>query len=526
LVDARGGAVDRRLSKRLRKARRSGNLAFRRKHPETMPRKAIRQISRRSFLAASAAFAARPAVAAPPTAPAAGPPEVVIVGAGAAGIAAARRLAAAGRRAVLLEASDHIGGRCITDSRTFGVPYDRGAHWIYTPALNPLTKLPPRRGVEIYPAPPSQKVRIGRRNAREGELEDFLAAEVRAIRAINDATRRGDPPCEQVVPNDLADWRATVEFFLGPYASAKDLAQVSAVDFSKAAERNAAMFCRQGLGALVAALADGLTIQLSTPVKAIDSRGTLRVDTAKGSLTARAVIVTASTNVIAAGRIAFTPDLPHRSTDAFRQLSLGSYDHIALELVGNPLGLDSDDLVFEKSADTHTAAMLANVSGTPLCLVDVAGSFGRDLSAQGDAAMVAFASDWLAGLYGAEVKKAIGRTHATRWNAEPWTLGASSAAVPGGEYARRVLFEPVNDAVWFAGEAAHETLWGTVGGAWESGERAADAVLQKLGPLKPPPAEATAAPKRKVQPASAAPRAQPREALTPNGTPSIMRDER
>jgi hypothetical protein len=60
--------------------------------------------------------------------------------------------------------------------------------------------------------------------------------------------------------------------------------------------------------------------------------------------------------------------------------------------------------------------------------------------------------------------------------------------------------EPVNDAIWFAGEAAHETLWGTVGGAWESGERAADAVLRRLGGQKePPPAEAEAAPKHKAK---------------------------
>jgi monoamine oxidase len=41
--------------------------------------------------------------------------------------------------------------------------------------------------------------------------------------------------------------------------------------------------------------------------------------------------------------------------------------------------------------------------------------------------------------------------------------------------------ESVNDRIWFAGEAAHETLWGTVGGAWESGERAADAAVRSLG---------------------------------------------
>jgi Flavin containing amine oxidoreductase len=167
--------------------------------------------------------------------------------------------------------------------------------------------------------------------------------------------------------------------------------------------------------------------------------------------------------------------------------------------------------------------MLANVSGTPLCLVDVAGAFGRDLSARGEAAMVDFASQWLAGLYGAEIKKAIGRTQATRWNSEAFTLGAASAAVPGAQLARRIMMEPVNDTIWFAGEAAHETLWGTVGGAWESGERAAEAVLRRLGVLKPAPAEAEAAPKPKVKGTRPAP---PREQSSFGATPSIMRPER
>ena len=478
------------------------------------------RMSRRSFLAASAALAARPAIGA--TVPSSGVIDVVIVGAGAAGIAAARRIAAAGRRFVLIEAADHVGGRCITDTGTFGVPYDRGAHWIHLPDSNPLTKLVPRRGIEIYRAPASQKVRIGRRNAREGELEDFLAAQVRATRAIADAARKADVPCDQALPNDLGDWRSTVEFVLGPFGCGKDLAQVSAVDFARAAERNAAAFCRQGLGALLAALAQGIAVQLSTPATAIDISRNVAVQTPKGTITARTAIVTVSTNVISSGRIRFTPDLPHRQIDAFGRLSLGSYDHIALDLVGNPLGLDSDDLVFEKSVNTHTAAILANVSGTPLCLIEVAGSFGRDLSAQGEAAMVDFAGEWLARLYGAEVKKAIDRASATRWNSDTWTLGAASAAVPGGQAARRILSEPLRDAVWFAGEAAHETLWGTVGGAWESGERAADAVLRRLGGLKEPaPAETKVTPKHKRKRA----RVEPREPLEFGATPRIIRGE-
>src|SRR6202041_3087378 len=92
----------------------------------------------------------------------------------------------------------------------------------------------------------------------------------------------------------------------------------------------------------------------------------------------------------------------------------------------------------------------------------------------------------------------IGRKHATRWNSEPYALGAWSAAVPGSQFARRQFLDPIADNVWYAGEAAHETLWGTVGGAWESGERAADAVLHRFGPVKQSvPAQTQAPPKSK-----------------------------
>ena len=492
-----------------------------------MPRKSSPGLSRRSFLAASAALAARPAFGAT----ASGSFDVVIVGAGAAGIAAARKVAAAGGRYVVIEATDHVGGRCITDTRSFGVPYDRGAHWIYLPDSNPVTKLGPHRGLEVYPAPPSQKVRVGRRNAREGELEDFLAAQVRTTRAIADAARKADIPCEQQVSNDIGEWRATVEFVLGPYMCSKDLIQVSSFDFAKATERNAAAFCKQGFGALLASLAQGLNVQLTTPAKSIDTRRGISVDTAKGTISARTAIVTVPTNVVASGGLRFTPDLGHHEIDSFGRLALGSYDHIALELVGNPLGIESDDLIFEKSADTHTAAILANVSGTALCTVDVAGAFGRDLSAQGEAAMVDFASEWLAGLYGAEVKKAIKRTSTTRWNKEPYALGAWSCAVPGSQFARRQYLDQIADNVWYAGEAAHETLWGTVGGAWESGERAADAVIRRVGPFKP---SAPAAAQIEASPASKPKRVRaeqpaPRHESTQQyfgDTPTIMREGR
>ena len=435
-------------------------------------------LSRRSFLASSVAVAAHPALALP----ASSGIDVVIVGAGAAGIAAARRIAAAGRKLMLFEATDRVGGRCFTDTRTFGIPYDRGAHWIHMPDVNPLAKLVPKTGLDLYAAPPGQRLRIGLRHAREGEMEDFLANLVRCNRAIYNAARgRTDISGAQALPKDLGDWRATMEFVLGPFGCGKDLDEVSAMDVARSAERNVDAFCREGVGTLLAKLAAGLPIQFSTPVKGIDWGGKwVEVQTVRGDLRTRAVIITASTGVLAAGKIRFDPELPKRHVEAIGKLGLGSYDHVAIEFAGNPLGLESDDLMFEKATSQRTAALLANLSGSKLCFVDVAGKLGAGLAEEGEAAMAAFALDWLASLYGSEVKQAVRRTHATRWNKEPWVLGAFSAAAPGGQWARKALSEPLRERLWFAGEAVHETLWGTVGGAWEAGERAAEAALKRI----------------------------------------------
>jgi monoamine oxidase len=428
-------------------------------------------VGRRSFIAGAAALAAPPALGA---VSASGDTDVAIVGVGAAGIAAARKVAAAGRRFALIEASDHVGGRCVTDMRTFGVPFDRGAHFVHFP--DPV-------GVEIYPAPPGQKLRIGKRNAREGEMEDYLATLVRASRAIQEAARgKADVASMQALPKDLGDWRPAVEFVLGPYAYGKTLDELSAMDFSRALERDVDAYCRQGYGALLAKLATDLPVQFGVAAQRVLSlRNAVEIETTRGRITARAVIMTASTGVLGADKIRFEPALPPRHRDAIAKLSLGAYEHVALELKGNPLQAQNDDLIFEKPSGPRTAALLANVSGTPLSLVEVAGKVARELTAQGEAAMVDYASSWLAELYGADVKKAIGKTAVTNWSRDPFTLGASSAAAPGGQPGRRVLMEPVRDRLFFAGEAVHETLWGTVGGAWESGERAADAALRLWG---------------------------------------------
>src|SRR4051794_28499401 len=74
--------------------------------------------------------------------------DVAIVGAGAAGVAASRRLVEAGQSAILIEASDRVGGRAWTTAIA-GMPLDLGCGWLHSADRNPLVALAETAGFSI-----------------------------------------------------------------------------------------------------------------------------------------------------------------------------------------------------------------------------------------------------------------------------------------------------------------------------------------------------------------------------------------
>lgn len=66
------------------------------------------------------------------------------------------------------------------------------------------------------------------------------------------------------------------------------------------------------------------------------------------------------------------------------------------------------------------------------------------------------------------------------WLADPFARGAYSYVLVGGKEARQSLARPLHDTLFFAGEATHAEESGTVGGALDSGIRAAKELQQYL----------------------------------------------
>ncbi|NMN57979.1 monoamine oxidase [Xanthobacter sp. SG618] len=445
-----------------------------------------RGLSRRALLVRGVALAATPLVGMSlATSRALGQQteaDVIIIGAGAAGIAAARRIAEAGRSYVLLEAAKQVGGRTVTDTTQFGVPFDLGAARLNMPAARPMAAFGRAEGLDIYRAPDGGRLYVGGREAGDTDYEDFIATVRRGERAIvaaGDANR--DMAASRALP-DLGPWGPSARFVLGPFNCAKELDQVSTVDVSRFDERESEDICRQGVGTLVAQLARPLTVRLEVAARAIDlSPRLVSVQTNKGTVTGRTVIVAVPPSLIAAGKLRIGPSLPQRYRTAVEKITLGAFDHIGFRLPRNPGNLGADELIYFRADGPRAYALRARIGGTDLYSLEVGGDVATGLADSPPEAAAAFVKAALTREFGADTAARVGKVFATRWSKEPWALGAFSCALPGFGNMRRAFTETVGGRLVFAGEHTHETLWGTVGGAWLSGERAAKQALGLLG---------------------------------------------
>jgi monoamine oxidase len=418
---------------------------------------------------------------------------IVIIGAGLAGLGAAALCRDHGRRAVVLEASGRVGGRAWTDhpAALGGVWFDMGAVWFHNAETNPLVPIAQLAGDTLLRSDEIRQERtfIGDRLATEAELAAYADAWPRYEAATDAALADGGDVSLAEIARRLPDdrWAATVEAWEGPVICAVDADRFSARDWRRNALGGSNLVPEGGIGAFVQRrLTQGLDIRLHTPVTRIrwgGPGGAITVETASGSITTDACIVTASTGVLAVGTLQFDPALPVRVTEAINALPMGLAMKVALRATGS----DRLDLPLHCSLDR-----ILERQGEPLMPFQcwpfgrdyvqgwIGGSVAWELSRAGDAAAVDFALSYLRRALGSRVDRlfAGGGTLVTHWEADPWIRGAYCYAVPGFAMARDTLAEPVADGrLMFAGEACHVGLAGTLAGAWISGQTAARTAL-------------------------------------------------
>src|SRR5690606_38037788 len=141
--------------------------------------------------------------------------------------------------------------------------------------------------------------------------------------------------------------------------------------------------------------------------------------------------------VLAFEEIAFTPDLPSDHVEAFYDLPMGMLTKIPVEIGGTRLGLQPfDDLLIERHA-RHDIYFLCFPFDIDLMVGFVGGDFAWEMEAAGEEAGIDFVVDRLAGIFGNDIRKHVGRSQMTRWGGERYMRGAYAAARPGKSAARQ-----------------------------------------------------------------------------------------
>jgi monoamine oxidase len=405
-------------------------------------------------------------------------PDVVIIGAGAAGLGAARRLAGAGVAVRVVEARSRIGGRAFTAHDPSGLPIERGCAWLHSADENDLTGLAVQSGLTVDKTTPPWRVQLDGIGFPAADQAEFQAELQRLFDRIHAAgAAEADHPADRLL-DPGSRWNPLLDA-ISTYMNGVELDRLSVRDFANYHDSGVNWRIAEGYSSLMAALAAGIDITLDCPASLIDHAGPqLRIETPRGGLTARAVIVTVPTGVLSSGGLRFHPALPDK-IDAAAVLPLGLADKVFL-------GLDGAE---EFPADSHLYGAVDRArTGTyhlrPLGRPVIEGFFGgrcaSDLEAEGDAAFADFAIGELAALLGNGIRKRLHPVAVTAWERDPWARGSYSYAQPGHADARLTLAAPVNGRVFFAGEACMVHDFSTAHGAYRSGIAAADAVIAAL----------------------------------------------
>ncbi|OBF10797.1 NAD(P)/FAD-dependent oxidoreductase [Mycobacterium sp. 852002-10029_SCH5224772] len=445
--------------------------------------------SRRAFLAAAtgAVGAGLATACAPERAPERARPAVLVVGAGLAGLSAARSLADAGRPVRVIEARNRIGGRVCTD-RGWGVPLELGASWIHGATDNPLTELARRAGAQLAAtdyygwaelvADPA----LGPADYSSATWRTFVerARGQRGAGSLGDAVRAA-ATAAKLSPYD----RARLAFYLTTEVENEygaDADQLSAATFDKSDYAGGDQdVITNGYDALPRLLADGLAIELDTPVTAIVERDdAVIVRTKRGPFRGSAAIVTVPLGVLKSGAVTFDPPLSGGHVQAIQALGFGvlsksffrfdqrtwKVDNAFYQHLGAENGLWSQ--WFTLGSDAGPIAVALN-----------GGIRGRFVESRPPTDLLAGALPIARRLFGDNVALTDVRT--SNWSIDPYALGAYSFHPPGsGPDDRRRLQQPISDRLYLAGEAVGVDNPGTATGAVASGRYAANQLLHRL----------------------------------------------
>ena len=432
---------------------------------------------------------------------------ILVVGAGVSGLAAAARLAAAGRRVVVLEARDRIGGRVRTERPAgWPLPVELGAEFVHGRPER-IFRLAEEEGLLLERLPDLHRLARGRRLE---PIRDFWKVADRITRCMRPdgedrsaadflAARRSMPAKERSLAISLVE-----SYHAAPLDDVSELSLSTAEDPPAGPETTDQFRLVSGYDGIVRTLARrarsaGAVVNLRSPVAEIRWRrgSVLALGTRGRFWRARRVILTVPIGVLAAspaapGAIRFQPEV-----DSIRAAvsCLGTAHVARVTMRFRSRFWEEEEIRRMSPGDDQPLAFLHTAGGSFHAWWTAAPAEVASLTAWAGGPSVAgwpMDPDALASRALADLSRVL-RVPRRRlrsllvdawshdWSADPFSRGAYTYVRVGGTGAREDLARPVENTLFFAGEAADPERSGTVAGALDAGERAAARLLRAGG---------------------------------------------
>jgi monoamine oxidase len=365
------------------------------------------------------------------------------------------------------------------------VPFDLGCHWLHTSDINPLVPEADRLGFVIDRSFAfSPHLWLNGRHATSVEDRAYGTYFTRAESGAGTHLAAGED-------RDVLSLLDTTSPYFAPYAHvfsvihAADPDRVSIRDVMSQVSNGGDWPVRDGLGRMMARLGADIPVSLNTVAEEIDwsARSHVTVGTNRGQVRARAVLITVSIGILQSGLIRFTPTLPASTTSAIAGFSPGAANRIALYFDRDVFGDGRRSNLTIVDGDAEPLAIHIPSFGFNYVVGQTGGRFASHLTRAGQKAATDYVMGRVAAVFGQGLRRHFVRSIVSAWDTDPWVLGAYASVKPGHFGARARLAQPVENRLFFAGEAVGMPMVATCGGAYWSGTQAIARIAAMLRPV-------------------------------------------
>lgn len=427
---------------------------------------------------------------------------ILVIGAGMAGLAAARTLVDSGHSVTVLEARDSIGGRIRTDT-SLGAPIDLGASFIHGTQGNPLVALAKKFGVETYDTDtdgiylinskgefiPSRIVEKSRQEYAElfEELQG-IQEELDLDQSIQSAATSIQKDVREKRGEEIAD---ILNFILKSNLGIEygaDLSEMSLLYLADDSEFNGPdLLLKTGYIKIINGLARGLDIANNQTVTEINDTGSgVTITTTSRKFEADRVVIALPLGVLKQSNIIFSPKLPATKAAAISRLKMGVLDKTYFRFPSVFWQTQEDNVGYIGNIEAKSELeipeyyTLDKVINAPILFGFTAGSMARHFETLDSKAIITSSMQTFRKIFGNSIPDPI-EILRTSWATDQFSYGSYSfipVGAKGEDY--DAMSEPVNDRIFFSGEATHREYPGTVHGAYLSGLREAERINQLL----------------------------------------------